>query len=70
MIKIIKEGKIQKRYQKITDQNPATNTIECVMCGCEFEYSHDEIKYSPFLEGDSLSSYVICPCCGDYVSDW
>ncbi len=67
MIKIIKEGKIQKRQQKIT---LVMKTAECVMCGCEFEYSHDEIKYPPFLEGDSLSSYVVCPCCGDCVSDW
>ena len=68
MVKIIKEGKIKSQESK--EKLNINAVIECVMCGCVFEFSKDEIKYPAFLEGNSSSGYVICPCCGDEISDY
>lgn len=56
MSKIIKHGNA-----KNTTHEVATKRTTCPICGCEFEYSSDEVQYN-----ERKQAYVNCPECSGY----
>jgi len=51
-MKITKMGVVPTEFYKMV----------CNNCGCEAEYTLDEVHH------DRDGSYVICPCCGAFIS--
>ena len=51
-MKIIKEGKTEKQEFRMV----------CDKCGCEALYTNEDVQR------DRDGSYVVCPCCGSFVS--
>lgn len=57
MIKIIREGKIDKQVLRFTCQN----------CGCIFEGEKGDYNWSYYQRDNEAICSIKCPCCGKWV---
>lgn len=39
--------------------------VTCKRCTCKFAYTQDDVKTE--TDGPYHSSYVVCPCCGEFI---
>ena len=57
MIKIIREGKIDKQVLRFT----------CEKCGCIFEGEKGDYNWNYYQRDNEAIQSIKCPCCGKWV---